>query len=261
MVDSVERSDQLRAERMKELQKEKERPRQKESEFDQLLRQNQVPAKPIQTSQVESRVATEYAIKEAVKEEDRRGDDGKKDEKEEKEKGRDSKQESGRAEGKVADQKVIAKGRLRQGQQGFQGGRQGYGGSASSRKEMGKRLEKSGAKSLPLDLRGNFASKLVSAMKADDPSKNPAMSQQVLNKIVQYVKIGINKQGEKEIQVDLHERIFRGLKLRVIARGGKVAVRFASTDPKSREVLEKNRDGIQKALKDKGIDVEDIEIT
>jgi hypothetical protein len=67
--------------------------------------------------------------------------------------------------------------------------------------------------------------------------------------------------GDQEIQIDLHEKIFRGLKLRVTSRKGKVDVHFLAADAKTRSIFEKNKDDIRDALEKKGILVEEILIT
>lgn len=212
------------------------------------------------STQLPPQAATEYAIREAVKEDERRGGDDNKKDDGEKEGNRESGKEGKRADGKVAEQKVIAKGKMRdQGRGGGSGGRGGYGGS-SSRKDMSKVIEKDSGKSAPIDLRGRFAQRLAKTLKAAEPS-HAQLTQEVINKIINYVRVGINMKGEKEIQIELNEKIFRGLKLRVIARGGKVGVMFKASDPKGREILEKNKEGLSKALGDRGIVVDEIVVS
>lgn len=261
MVKEVDRAERARQEQMKEKPKEPLRPKPKESDFNEVMRQSRMPIQPAVTkTELPSKAATEYAIQEAVKQEDRRGDEQKRDDRDKKEDSRDSRQEGKRADGRGSGQKVVAKGKMKQGGGQSGGGKRGGFGMESQRKEMARILKKSGVKSLPMDLRGKFASKLSDAMKTRSASR-AQLTQQVINRIIQYVRVGINTKGEKEMQIELHERIFRGLKLRVIARGGKVGVIFRTSDTKGREVLEKNRDGLSKALKDKGIEVDEIEIT
>jgi len=259
MTDRVERREKPR-EPVRDPQKETEKPKPKESDFNEIMEKSKMPLQTQQPASMPSRAATEYAIKEATKEQERHSDDGKKDD-ENKDKGRDSRKEGGQADGRIADQRVVAKGQLKQG--GGQGGGQGRGsgfGMASSRRRVADELEKAGVKSVPLDLKGKFAKKRSETMKGAG-AEQAKLSQEVINRIIQYVRVGINTKGEKEIQMELHERIFRGLKLRVIAKEGKVEVRFASSDRRGREVLEKNREGLSKALAEKGIEVDEIIIT
>ncbi|MBT3182531.1 MAG: hypothetical protein HN337_08510 [Deltaproteobacteria bacterium] len=259
MVHKVDRSERVRQDKVKERQKEAEKTKPKDSDFNEVLRKSKVPQQPMIRPQTQSKTATEYALKEAVKHQEKKGDENKKEDRDDKEEGRDSRQEGKKPQGKIAQQKVIAKGKLKQGNQQSGGkGQRGFGGGNTSRKGMAKALKKAGARSLPIDLKGKFASKLSDTLKATAGPDRAQLTQQVLNQLIQYVKVGMNRKGEKEIQIDLHEKIFKGLKLRVISREGKVAVTFSASDRKGREILEKNKDDISRALKDKGIEVDEI---
>lgn len=259
MADRIDKKEKIR-EPVKDRPKEADKQQPKDSDFNEVLQKSKMPMQPQIKSNLPSKAATEHAIKEAVKHQDRRGDEQKKDE-DNKDKGRDSRDSSDHKGGKIADQKVIAKGKLKQGNQGQSGQGKGGGfGMGAGRKKLARILEKSGAKSVPLDLKGKFAKKLSDIQKAAMPSK-AQMSQEVMNKIIQYVRVGINTKGEKEIQMELHEKIFRGLKLRIIAKDGKVHVHFTSADKKGREVMEKNKNGIKDALAKKGIEVDEILVT
>ncbi len=263
MAKKVDRAERVRQDRVRQRQKETEKPKPRDSDFNEVLKKSKVPQQPMIRAQTQSKAATEYAIREAVKHQDKKGDENKKDDKDDKEESRDSRQEGKKPQGKIAQHKVIAKGKLKQGNQQSSGGRGqgGFGGRNTGRRGVSKALKKAGAKSLPIDLKGKFASKLADTMKATSGPDRAQMTQQVLNQLIQYVKIGMNRKGEKEIQIDLHEKIFKGLKLRVISREGKVAVMFSSSDRKGREVLEKNKDDISRALKDKGIEVDEIVVS
>lgn len=256
-VDDAKKIDQAREDRVRQIQKEDVRPRPKETEFDKALERSQQSAKLLPQQASQSKVATEEAIREATRHEDGKKDDGKRDEDERKEK-KDSREGGEKRDVKVTGDKVVAKGRLKQ-DSGGGGGKEGGFGSFSSRREISKTLAKASAKSLPVDLEGKFAKRLAETMKGT--SDQAVLTQKVLNKIIQYVRIGINRKGEKEIRLDLHERIFRGLKLRVVAREGKVGVFLKTGDAKGREALNKNRDALLKALNDRGIDVDELEIS
>jgi hypothetical protein len=260
MVDEVKRAERAAEERVKEKPRDDMKPRPKESDFDQMLKKSSfmVQSRPQQMS---SKTATEYAIKEAMKQEERQGEERKGDDKD-KDKGKSSKNESRNAETRVQDHRVVAKGRLKQGfgEGGGGGGGGGGYGMPGGRRGMSKVLQRSAEKSIPVDLKGRFAAKVADAAKTATAS-HAQLTQQVINKLIQYVKIGINAKGQKEIQMELNERIFRGLKLRVVAKGGKVGVEFISKDPKGRKVLEQNSDALKKALADKGIEVDEIVFT
>lgn len=260
MVDKVDRSE-LTRERVKDKPKDDTRARPKESDFGEVMKKNQLQPTTTYMQNVQSKFATEQAIKEAMKEEDRQGDRNKKDDKDKDENKSSNNTEDGRTQ-TLTDQRVFGKGSLKQntGGGGGQGSFSGGQGSGSERKNLSKLLKSADVNSIPLDLKGSFAKKLSESMKNQEANQTQ-LSQQSLNKIIQSVKVGINMQGDKEIQLILSEKIFRGLKLKVTSRDGKVSVSFKSNDAKGREILEKNKEGLKKALADKGIEVDEIEIS
>jgi len=83
---------------------------------------------------------------------------------------------------------------------------------------------------------------------------------QVLDQIVQYVRIGLNKDLNKEIQVDLSEKIFKGLSLRVTSNRGLVQVTFLTGNAEVRRLFESNKNQMTQELKQKGIQVEKIQV-
>ncbi|MFA5811909.1 MAG: hypothetical protein WC956_06225, partial [bacterium] len=237
-----------------------EKPKAKPKEdFGEVLKRSQV-AQPLST-QPQSKTVTEQAIQESAKRQDRDTDERKKDEGEKDKKG-ETGQKGEQGSSKQIDQRVVGKGTMRQG--GGSGGGSGKEGgfeSGMGRRSLSKQLSKAGARSVPIDLQSKFASRLAQAARGPDAAQQAALTQQALQKLVQYVRIGINRAGEKEIQVDLHEKIFRGLKLRVTSKGGKIGVHFKTADIRGREVFEKNSDAIKRALAAKGIEVAEFTVS
>jgi len=258
MTDEIKKADLARQERLRQQATEKAKPKDQESEFDKLVKSGQMQQRAT-TAKAQQKPVTEQAIHESAKKEQREQETRRKERDDRKEK-KDSREEQTREGGKITDQKVVGKGSGKQGGHGAGGeGRGGYQGSTSKR-GLSSKLSKAGVKTLPADLQKKFAAKLVQAQQAKGAGR-AELTQQVLDKIVQYVRIGMNRAGEKEIQIDLHERIFRGLKLRVTAQGGKVGVHLRTSDARGREVFKKNRDRIMAALTEKGIEVEEMRIT
>lgn len=259
MVDEVKKTEIARQERARQQAQEKYKPKPKESEFDKLVKKGQM-SQAGQMAKATSKPVTEQAIHEAAKRQEREQEMRQREKEERKEK-KEGRQTGEKADARVADQKVVGKGSRGQGGQG-QGGGGGKGGYSgqSAKRGLTKKLSKAGVRTLPMDLQKKFAAKMAKA--AQDLTRPDAarLTQQVLNKIVQHVRIGINRKGEREIQIDLHEKIFQGLKLRVTEKGGKVNVHFRLVDKKGRALFEKNSDAIRNALTSKGIDVEDITI-
>jgi hypothetical protein len=256
MVDEVKKSEAAREERIRQQAIEKAKPKTAESEFDKLLKQGQMP----QTGQAAKAYAkpfTEEAMHEMAKRQDRERDMKDKDKEERKDK-KESRQTSESSGALAVGQRVVGKGG--RGDQERGGGRQRGFDDSQGKRGLVKKLTKAGVKSIPIDLQKEFTAKMAHALREAGRPSGTALTQQVLDKIVQYVRIGINRAGNKEIQVDLHQKIFRGLKLRVVARGGKVTVHFRTADTKAREIFEHNSDALRDALSKKGIEVEEITI-
>ncbi|MFH0800472.1 MAG: flagellar hook-length control protein FliK [Pseudomonadota bacterium] len=254
-IDDTKKVDMAREDRLRDMSKEPVRTPPKDADFNKILERSRLASNPTQTTQPQSKTVTEEAIREAARHDERHGEDRRRDEDDGKGR-RDSRQKGERAEARFAGHKVMSKAQTKQ-HGGSDGSRQGGYGTAG-RRELSRALSRSAAKSVPVDLQGKFAAKLESSLKGADAAHQPAITQQILNKIVQYVRIGINRKGEKEMQMDLHENVFRGLKLRVTSRDGKVSVHFRTADKKGRAVFEKNAGAIRDALQKKGIEVDEI---
>lgn len=233
----------------------KAKPRVKDSKkFEEILKQRaqQLQQPSIMRQQATSQTATEHAVRHRKQED--RGRDKDHDKGEEKE-GRKDGEGDRKTDAKIAEQKVVAKHSARD--EGGGGGRGGRGRSDTGKRGVATRTRSADAKQAPSQLRAQFAARLAQAAK--QPSS--ALTQQVLNQIVQYVRIGMNRDNEKEIVVDLHEKIFRGLKLRVASKGkGKVAVHFSTKDREVRSLFDSQRGTIREALKQNGIEVAEITV-
>lgn len=259
-VDDSKKVDAARQDRTRDVSREQPRIRPKETDFDRVMERSRTASQLMPQQQGQSKTITEEAIKEAAKHQDRQGEDGRRDEGDKKDR-RESKQRGERSEGKITGDKVVAKGQLKGFGQGMGGGREDGRGGFTAKRSLSQALAKHGAKSVPTDLKGEFAARLSQTLKSSEAQQG-VLTQQVLNKIVQYVKIGINRKGEKEIQLELNEKIFRGLKLCVTAHeGGKVGVRLNTADETGRSVLKKNLAAIKDALKKRGIEVDEIVIS
>lgn len=257
-VDDSKKVDAARQDRARDALRDQAKPRPKETDFDKVLERSRTSSGLLPQQTMQTKTVTEEAIKEAAKRQDRQSEDQKRDEGDRKDK-RESKNRDERTEARFTGEKVVAKGHLKQ-FGGGSGGREGSG-TFTSKKNLSNVLTKHGAKSFPVNLQSKFAARLSQSLKSSG-SQPAVISQQVLNKIVQYVKIGINKKGENEIQLELHEKIFRGLRLRVVSKeGGKVGVHFRTSDEEGKTIFKKNSDAIRGALEKKGIVVDEIVIT
>lgn len=233
------------------------------STFDQYIEQNKILQKSPERvrpelvkgeDQHETRVARQQ--EEGERSRDRQ------DEKEQ-ERGKQKAREE-RTDAAESAQRVVGKGRGRGGSdkggsgQRFGDGR-GYGGTAHKR---GIDLLKKGAalKSAQTGLEASkFADRLKSRMA--DAHLSREFIQNLVSQIVRFVKSGINRDGDKEVRLELNERIFRGLRLRVALKRGKVSVHFNTGNREVRELFASSAENIEKELAAKGILVGEIKVT
>lgn len=75
---------------------------------------------------------------------------------------------------------------------------------------------------------------------------------QVIDHIVQYIRVGLNKNLDKEMQIDLSDKVFKGLSLRVALHQGKLQVTFITANADVRRLFESSKADIGRALQSKG---------
>jgi len=83
----------------------------------------------------------------------------------------------------------------------------------------------------------------------------------VFDQVVQAVRIGHDKDLNKEIQIDFNDKVFNGLRLKVTAHGKEVSVEFIVPNRSAREAFVNERENIALALGEKGVDVRSIMVT
>ena len=225
--------------------------------FQQALRDSVRAVKPQAARPSVTQAATKQAAREIEKREDR-GRYQKGREKGEEKEAKKSTDGERRTDAKTAQERVVAKQSLkddRGGGRGSGGGRGGFEGRRGS-KAVHKGLQK--GMQGPSLLKLQFAQKLAGTLKGADP----AFSQQILNQIVGKVRLLMNSDEEKEIRLELHEKFFKGLKMRVVRKGkGRVTIHLITADSQTREIFQNQQDAIKKALGRKGIEVADFSVT
>ena len=136
-----------------------------------------------------------------------------------------------------------------------QGNSGGYGGYEGKRRStLSSTLEN--AKSSPISLTARFEEKLKALLQKN--TESPRLTQAMLDKIVQFVRLGLTKAGEKELFIELHKSWFQGLKLHITSKEGKMVVGFKTGDAKTRRVFEEHQEEIKSTLLKKGIQVDEI---
>lgn len=178
--------------------------------------------------------------------------------------------------GKEADRRVI--GRSSTGEReggGGQGGDKGPG-TGSGRQSRGAPLlpaELQGAQGEGMilqNVRGRFEMELQAAQSvgtttlatpAPKPPKDPnVIPKTVMDQLVQYCRIVTKTDGDKELDMQLHDEVFKGLKLKVSVSKGKVEATFTTQSEEVMTLFNSQKAEIRRALSEKGIDVTAINV-
>ncbi len=245
-------------------QADKAKPPQKEqkSSFDEVLEQSRVQNQASFNSRLQSQKATQQGVEELQGDQERRRQDRDKKDKDADQSGSRKDRSDSRDTATGDHRKVVGKGGTRDGEN--QGGSAGGGSSGSGfgRKSSSKVVEsKKGERSRMDEAVRAEKFRETLAAKSNQNVKRAGLDPELLQKLVRYVRVGLNGLGEKEIQIDLHETVFRGLKLRLAAKDGKVKVHFLASEGETRRLFEKNSSEIRQALEAKGILVESIQVS
>lgn len=152
------------------------------------------------------------------------------------------------------------------GKQGSGGEKSGTGGGGSSGKDSSKQFGQGQFKQ-PLAAPATIvptekvaALDNVFAIKSAQTKQVGQIPKVVLDAIVQSIRIGLNKKLEKEMQIDLSDKVFKGLSLKISSHQGKVEVTFLTGDPDVRRLFEGQRNKIGDALKEKNIQVSNVKV-
>lgn len=225
------------------------------SAFDEVLRQNRQPQNPQQQQSAQQGASTLQRQEVRERQQDSR-DRSNQDRKESRDEGR-SEGDSTRSEG-PHEGRVEAKAQQREREGGGQGQGQFGGGRGAMTREAGQAKSKDGAKTAQAQAQGAFATQLK---KMDTPQALSAHHiQQIVNKVLQFFRLKKLTTGETEIELGFREDIFKGLRLRLVQKDGKVALHIQSGEGDVRRLFEKSRGAIEKALTDKGIKLSEIVI-
>jgi hypothetical protein len=179
--------------------------------------------------------------------------------------------------GKEADKRVIGRSSTGERQGGGEGGQGGFGsGPGSGRQQRGTPAmpgdlnAMKGQGEILQNVRGRFEMELQAAQsvskswQATPPPKPPkdptVISKAVLDQLVQYCRIVTKTDGDKELDMQLHEEAFKGLKLKVSVSKGKVEATFITQSEEVMNLFNAQKADLRKALADKVIDVTSINV-
>ncbi|MFO1518557.1 MAG: hypothetical protein U1F57_02660 [bacterium] len=234
------------------------------SAFDQVLENFTNPTNPTQSesSRFDDRVRD--ALKDDEKSRDK-SSDRKKDKDDDKKTRSSEEKEAGPTskEGVLKD-RVLGKQNMGSGGSGAgsgggqeQGGGSQFGGRGSRQQASLGRAEGIGGPALQGVGRPDSAYAVRAGQQVQAPREIPKV---ILDQLVQGVRVGLNKNLDKEIQIDISDRVFKGLSLKVSSREGKVEVAFLTGNADVRRLFESQKGKIGQALAEKGISVSQIRV-
>jgi flagellar hook-length control protein FliK len=100
----------------------------------------------------------------------------------------------------------------------------------------------------------------------EKPGGTPAIStenklpQKVIDEVVQAVRVGVNRAGDKEVQFDLKSNVMDGMRVRVSMHDNKVVTILEVTTLDAKRQLEANLPELKQALVQKGMDIAQVNI-
>jgi hypothetical protein len=232
------------------------------SPFDRVLENVSNPNQPAQSEALKFDIRVKDALADQGKGQDKDKTDRKKDKDDDKKTRSSEEKESGLSAREMGHKgKVLGKQHMG-GQGSGGGGTSGEQGGSSQ--HSGQRQLKQGAGAItgvaPSAVQGTFRPESIYATRAAEQVALREIPKQVLDQIVQHIRIGLNKNLDKEIQIDLSDRIFKGLSLKVSSNQGKVEVTFLTGNADVKRLFEKQKEEIGKTLSEKGISVSQIRV-
>jgi len=87
-----------------------------------------------------------------------------------------------------------------------------------------------------------------------------ALANEIAQKIVQNVRVGTNRAGEAEFQIDLKSSVLNGLQIKVSGKHGKITAVFSGKDAEVLKLIKQNADGLRSALQGRGLVLAELRI-
>jgi len=99
---------------------------------------------------------------------------------------------------------------------------------------------------------------IVRPKSTGDSERLRRIASEIAQKIVERVRVGTNKAGNAEFQIDLRSDVLSGLSLRVSASAGKIDVVFSGSDRNSLKTVEEQSEALRTALDVRGLTLSNI---
>ena len=87
-----------------------------------------------------------------------------------------------------------------------------------------------------------------------------AIATEIAQKIVERVRVGTDRAGRAEFQIELRGDVLSGLSIRISAGNGKIQASFTASDRAVTKLLRKNADQLRQALGKRGLTLEELRI-
>ena len=92
------------------------------------------------------------------------------------------------------------------------------------------------------------------------PQARQVMNKALLDQIAQYVRLVTKTDGDKEMEMDLNDEVFKGLKIRVALSQGKIETTFLTRSNEVMQLFQAHASDLRKELAEKGIQVAAIHV-
>ncbi|MBI4237062.1 MAG: hypothetical protein HY696_01430 [Deltaproteobacteria bacterium] len=169
----------------------------------------------------------------------------------------------------IAEQRVVAKVPVKRdggGQGGREQGRGGHGGGSGTQGQRAQQTQLRESVKSRTDVQVEAAKTFQDALQTQQSERvpthfNAAQMQRLVNLLVQNIRLGKGEFGGEELQIGFQASIFKGLRLRLRAKDGKVAITISSQDRAVRALFTNERGRIHAALHAKGVAVTKIDIS
>ncbi len=227
-------------------------------------------SEPRDTGRAKEGQEREGALQDRVRES--RGRDESRDQSDTKQDAKGGEKRDAGQHAKEADQRVVAKqGRGdSSGEQGSQKGSGQEGGEGASQRGKGKQAGLASKGPMPQQARPEVQAAWGQAMSAQTARTSPptapsaapheTIPTRLMEQIVSYARLHSKKDGETELELALHEEIFKGLRLRISTKNGKIKATFITSSRDVRELFQNQKNTLNQQLTENGLEVEGIDV-
>jgi hypothetical protein len=101
---------------------------------------------------------------------------------------------------------------------------------------------------------------IVRPKSTGDSERLRKIASEIAQKIVERVRVGTNRAGNAEFQIDLRSDVLSGLSLRVSSSGGKINVVFSGSDRNALKLVEEQSEALRNALSVRGLTLTNIKL-